>query len=411
MNQMIELFLVIYLTSGTIKSFINFLDIQLPVDFTLLVAIAILVLVLKKNYKLHARFSQYYPMFAILVFYLWILFSLFYTSSKIYSFNKTLLFATNLIPIIVISIIDRFDIRLFFKYFIAFSIIYYIAYLPLLLTDLKYLTLLNQNIEEYAGSLYLTIGETLGASLVIISSNKEIFKSSRTRALVILMSIIGLLQIGARGPILFSFIVLLIQFIYKKIKENKIFVINKSNIRYLIIIIVSFFLLYFLVPSFHATIARTTYRLQLIIAGLSNSGSYGASIDARIRMYGDSERILQRLGWQTIIGSGIGSYGIEAYGIDYRAYPHNVFLEIFVELGAIGLILFIVFLAITLIIGKKDRSSMQYVLIYMFLNILKSSSLVDIRLLFILIMLHWYQKNAINQDIFETSKCKQASMN
>jgi len=392
---MIELLLVIYLTSGTIKSFIDFLKIHVSVDITLLTSVILLFLIFKNRHKLSTEPSQYYPLFMILQFYCWMMFSLFYTSSKIYSYDKTFLFATNIVPIIVMNIIDRFDVRSFLKYFVICSLVYYVAYLPILLADLKFFSIANISVfevDEYAGSLYLTIGEMLGASILILSTHKELFESSKKRLFILLVSVIGLLQMGARGPIVFVVVVLLTRVIWNKVKENSIFRINKSNIKYVVMLILAFLTLYLMVPSFKTTISRTIARFSVVGSGLSGSRSYGASIDARIIMYGDSKRILQKLGWQSIIGSGIGSYGVEAYGLDFRAYPHNVFLEIFVEMGAIGFIIFMIFLAATLIPGERNKSNMQYILFYMFLNIMKSSSLVDIRLLFMFLMIHWYEK-------------------
>jgi hypothetical protein len=82
-----------------------------------------------------------------------------------------------------------------------------------------------------------------------------------------------------------------------------------------------------------------------------------------------------------LFGSGIGSFGVLYEGIDGRQYPHNVILEISFELGIIGVILFIILL---LLYFKKLRHNLNFVLIYLFLflNSLKSYSLVDSRVMF-----------------------------
>jgi O-antigen ligase len=82
-----------------------------------------------------------------------------------------------------------------------------------------------------------------------------------------------------------------------------------------------------------------------------------------------------------LFGLGIGSFGILYEGVDERNYPHNVILEIWFELGMIGIILFILLLFLYF---KKIRNRLNFVLIflYLLLNSLKSYSLVDLRIMF-----------------------------
>ena len=109
-----------------------------------------------------------------------------------------------------------------------------------------------------------------------------------------------------------------------------------------------------------------------------------------------------------LLGSGVGSYPIiMGYG-DVRSYPHNIFLEIMVELGSIGLFLF----AMLLFVGFRSLGHLRTVrndpirLIILMLftftmgGALISGDLHDNRLLFMVIGLMAFQnKSAINPAV------------
>jgi len=396
--EIIEFLFVIYLTSGLIKSYINVLNIKLPIDLTLLsTLILIFAMVAKRNFKFTSNIAQYQPIILISLFFIVIIISLSYTSSKIYSISKTFLFLTNLVPIILLSISKRFNVNKFLKYFIILSILYFISYLPILILSLNSPSSILPGLELLAGSLYLTIGEMLGASVIIIISNKNVFKSFNMNIIFLFLSVLCLMQTGARGPILGVIIVLLIYWIKENLQKKGLN-IKKSYIKLIIVFLTLIIILYFIVPEIKVTIDRTIARSSLLISGLTGGDGFGTSGDARISMYYDSLNIMKKLDWRVIFGSGIGSYGIEAYGIDFRAYPHNVLLEIFLELGGIGFIIFIWFLIVSLATGKRKCGTMGYILLYMLINAMKSSSLVDIRIIFMFIMIQWYQKYLQNEN-------------
>ena len=393
--EVIELLFVIYLTSGLIKSYINVFNINLPIDFTILTTlILIFAMIAKRNFRFTSNIAQYQPIIIISIFFMVIIISLSYTSSKIYSISKTFLFLTNIIPIVLLSISRNFNVNKFLKYFIILTLLYFIFYLPILILSLNSQINLMQNLNLLAGSLYLTIGEMLGASIIIIISNKNVFGDKKIDIIFLFLSILALIQTGARGPILAVIIVLLIYGIKKYFIRQKLN-IKKSYIKIIIIFLALILILYFKVPEIKITIDRTIARSSLLINGLREGSGLGDSGDSRIKMYYDSFNIMKKLGWRVIIGSGIGSYGVEAYGIDFRAYPHNVLLEIFLELGGVGFIIFICFLIVSLATGKGKYGTMGYILLYMLINVMKSSSLVDIRTIFMFIMIQWYQKNII----------------
>jgi O-antigen ligase len=92
-----------------------------------------------------------------------------------------------------------------------------------------------------------------------------------------------------------------------------------------------------------------------------------------------------------IFGNGIGSYGYVTGGGDIRAYPHNMFLELFCEQGLIGMILGIIVIIIPFQLGFRQIrllkgtqhgiTAMTFFLIFFvsFIDAMKSGDLSDNR--------------------------------
>lgn len=91
---------------------------------------------------------------------------------------------------------------------------------------------------------------------------------------------------------------------------------------------------------------------------------------------------IEKINQHPIFGYGIGSFGLEYNGIDEKDYPHNFFLEVWFELGFIPLVIIILFFygiyRHILVIRCYWCLAVYF---YFFFNILKSDSLIDIRLL------------------------------
>jgi hypothetical protein len=84
-----------------------------------------------------------------------------------------------------------------------------------------------------------------------------------------------------------------------------------------------------------------------------------------------------------LIGHGFGSFNLIKYGKDGRGYPHNIFLEVLFELGAIGVLLALAFFVTSLHRAYRNGHYLFLMAILFFLlNTMKSYSVVDLRLLF-----------------------------
>ena len=133
---------------------------------------------------------------------------------------------------------------------------------------------------------------------------------------------------------------------------------------------------YYLIDRYALLLERSISRLMML---LDPKGS--ESIVERITQVSYSfDRIFENAG-NFLFGLGIGSFGILYEGVDERSYPHNVMLEIWFELGLLGILLFILLL---LVYFKKIRLRFNFILIfiYLLLNSLKSYSLIDLRIMF-----------------------------
>jgi hypothetical protein len=76
----------------------------------------------------------------------------------------------------------------------------------------------------------------------------------------------------------------------------------------------------------------------------------GGSVYARVDYFDVSIGIIEKTGGAI---NGIGSWPLLVEGVDRRAYPHNVFLEVGVEQGLPGLILFLFFLTAVFLSGLR----------------------------------------------------------
>lgn len=389
-----EVLFVAFLLSGQIKSFLNFFGIELPVDLTLISAVLVLCILVYKLYmgeKLITREISFWGIGLLLLFYAWLIFSLFYTSSDQYSRDKAFYFVLNVLAFSIPFLIRGFDIQKFVRFFTWGVLLLTISFLPFLFLMGK--VYLSSEFGEYSAisGLYLSLSSYLGLLLILyLTSEEAIFKSkSRDRFLIITILVLMLL-LGARGPLLFALMVFAIYYV-SRIKSIRLAIGNKTMKA---LVLGSLFLVVavVLMAQFDATqtlLTRTFGRFYSLIVAVFSGGSADASssVTVRIELYKNAIDGIFAGFPQSIFGYGVGSFGIETFGEDMRLYPHNMILEIWFELGLIGLLIFAGWLVYLL--SKTLRLEYRYIsswlLVYVFLNLMKSSSLVDIRTEFALI--------------------------
>jgi O-antigen ligase len=374
-----EILYIIFLLSGIIKMFILYFKIPMPVDFTLLSAALLLFLLFKDFIKYgFVRYINRYVLNAfnlLLILFIVIIFSIYYTSSNQYVYVKTIQYITVLLSAAFPFLVYKFSIQRFYKYSVILITLITVLYVPLFLkANMLFMTHYNLFENSPLGIIhggYLTVGYIIGIALIILLY-KDIY-IKEYRILLFIFLFVALLTTGARGPLIFL-ILILIFYIYTR---KSIFL--KINIKTFLIVgmlfaIVIPFLMnkYDFSDLFDRTFSRLT---ALEVAKKDSAANDRLKRISYVISKIDTEHILQ--------GYGFGSFGIEYTGHDIRTYPHNIILEILFELGLIGLAVYLlyIFLIIKKIYYHKDALSIV-LFIYLFLNSLKSLSLTDSRIMF-----------------------------
>jgi O-antigen ligase len=379
---MIELIYSLFLLSGLVKAFLQFYAAGLMVvDFTLLCALFLLaayILQFSRNFffknTIYLVKSSRAVIFILFGFYLWMLVTLIYTASPGYSYIKVFMFLSNLVAVLIPFIYKGFNPKRFFHLFAYMGsglIFLYTALFPSIYTsylkDIEYRDMVTR---------YLDIGYLAGLIILIVAFVCPQMKKF-IKLLLIGINAWTLLVSAARGPLLFLVLVLFIRFAVSFVSFMKSWRLNFKSIFYMI---AGVGLLgtaaYYLIDRYALLLERSITRLLML---LDPEGS--ESVLERITQVSFSfDKIFENAG-NFLFGLGIGSFGILYEGVDERSYPHNAMLEIWFELGLLGIILFILLL---LVYFKKIRFRLNLVLIfiYLLLNSLKSYSLIDLRIMF-----------------------------
>lgn len=216
-------------------------------------------------------------------------------------------------------------------------------------------------------SNYLALGYTIGMGLLI--STVCVFFSEQSRfkkMLLLIMSLFFmflLFVLGGRGPLISVTISLLIPILYR----TRFILDNKPRIKkyfvFIVILLVAVVSISIYLYSKDSATATLTRILLLFEPGL------GTSAGIRAEYYLAAYRL-----WlaKPFFGHGIGSWPILIGLPDVYSYPHNLLLEIMVELGLMGLILFgfILFWALKGFIQSKYSKSISssMVILMMFIN-------------------------------------------
>jgi len=337
-------------------------------DITLVSAIILSIILVFNRKGLNSLSRETYLAISVLVLlYILIIFSLTYTSSSAYAIKKTAYFSLILLSLIIPIAVKKFDINRFILIFSLTTFLITIIYLKFLFTYVNGSLITNLSTEDIvlARGMYLTLSYSNGIIFLYYFFNKLLHNY---RFIFVFTSFILMVLAGGRGALLFVFLILVFYSMQKLVLFFKTLKIKTNTI----ISIIIFFIVVFIVSINNTELVnRTIERLSILVGGESAS--------VRIEYLNFA---LQQINDSAIFGYGIGSFGLEYTNIDLRLYPHNVFVEIWFEIGLLPLILFLVF---NLIVLKTIITSKCYwclaLYIYLFLNTLKSNSLTDLRIL------------------------------
>jgi hypothetical protein len=238
--------------------------------------------------------------------------------------------------------------------------------------------------------LYLTLATVEGlVVLVLITSPEKIFRQNIFRIFFIVISLAFLILSGARGPLLFTLLIIFFYYTFRlyrykfkrSINLNQTFKIAFIAFPFVIVSVIYGIIKFY--DKFYELLNRSIFRISLFINGLSDKKDLGESVDIRVDQIKFSFDSIFDNFKNFLLGLGFGSFGISYSGKDIRLYPHNILLEIWFELGLIGLLIFVLFLFSLFLKKWKDKRFITgFIILYIIMNMLKSSSIVDIRIFF-----------------------------
>ena len=374
----LELLLILYVLSGYIKVFFITYNFSIGIDITLLLALILVFNVfLSKKIILKYFFTS---IVLFLVFFIWMIITIIYSTSNEYLFNKIFLFSTNIVAFLIpLLLFSKIEIKSLLNKFVLISTPLGIWFIAFILPKMYFNEIYNN-----ASQAYLTVSLFSGMNILILLLLKvKLFKNSYINLLFIILNIAVLILSGGRGGLVLAFLVLTIFGFFKlKLKLKQLKLILKS----ISLIILFGFIIGNLIrqTEYVELFERSIRRLELLTE-FNGINSGGNSVEVRVGMLNFSYDKIVHSPTSLLFGYGIGSFWYEYTGIDGRGYPHNLVLEILFELGLIGLLIFIIFSGVTL--KHFKYTALSWIVFYLLLNSLKSSSLVDLRILFFMFSL------------------------
>lgn len=386
-----NILLWLFITSGPIKTFFDFLQTPFNWTFTIfiLVVIDITLNIFWRREKIILNKEKLLMSGFLTIMYLIIVSSLLYTKSPHFSFEKTLFFSINVLYFIYPLFITKIDLELLHKLFLY-------IFLPIVLwfiiSKALYFTPYNKGNRLIGITFYevrrnyLGLGMGLGLLVILQVYLKKSF-------VLISLTMIFLFGLAARGALIFLLVTLLIWKFKSLLNRILRFKLKKKILKTLTFVFL--FVQIIIIYQYEKLIGFLSVGL------LRFQSLFEISTDES--MLGRVDMLIYTM--ETIFGSittfffgkGIGSFGILYTGEDSRQYPHNVFLEVWFELGIFFLILFVIFIVFPFLLKRK--TIFKVFIFYFLLNALKSGDLPGLWLLFFFIGLLVFNPEFKNENI------------
>ena len=404
----IEFYLILFLLSGMFKNLLfsiygNNIKIPLTIIFGILL---ILMIYIKDIYNLKRLKEEYKSFIFLLLFFVWSLFSISYSSSENYVWYKLLGLGTNFLAFFGVLIMKEISLKRFTKYFSYFTYFFSLIFFVINPNSISKNFIFHEYFNEiYIQGWYLVLGQFLIVNMLLIFSFSE--KKKIIYNLLISFNIICLL--GGRFPIVLALIVFFIISIYliqKKYLTKKLLM---QFFKSLTIIILINSVLNLSSKTYRSLLLRSVYRFEVLSSSfndlnfLNDQENYQESLNQENNSF--NKRLEYLLFSKTkifenksslILGYGLGSFSNEYDQTDRRLYPHNIIVEIVFELGLIGLLLALAFLISNSSSYKGFFTNLALLAaLTLLINSMKSSSIVDLRLLFALLAISIFHFNKL----------------
>lgn len=351
----------LFLLVGIIKGFTQ----NFPIDFTLLIFIltsfAMLYKLINKQYKIDL--INKYVLF-LFYFVLMLIISNLYTKSPNYGSIKTLTFSVfnSFLFLGGISIGLTKNSRMKFLKILHFIIfIYSIIYVYLLkdMIGMNFDALAEYNIRLSIMGNPIGVGRIFSIlplmSIIFLFYETQNYKKIY-HYLSIILGLAITIATNSRGPFLALIIsILFYLFFFAKIKKTKV-------INYLILISMLVVGIFTLLPETFISRYKLMGKAEVDIK--EKNVVLVNTFKTRENYINQSIKYLKNNPSESIFGIGAGGFSFIRLGSDEKLYPHNIFVEILLELGLVGLLLFILpfmFLLKDFILTKRKMDQNEYI--------------------------------------------------
>ena len=382
-----ELGFALFLLIGVLKNITT----QFPVDLTLLLFIVTCISMVWKfiQNKLQCDITNKYFL-SVVGFTLLVIIGYFYTKSP----HAGLLKASRYVVFNMFLFIGGLSIgytknhsEKFIKILFVLLLIYSLIYIYF------FKDVIGMNIQELAEYhlRFTLIGNPIGVgrifSVLVIISLIYFLHKKKIRIVFIIGLILGLLitlATNSRGPLVALLLTLFIYlYLFSGIKKSRLLSIT-------IAFVILFIILLSVLPK--NFVSRYTFGLSKEIHVSETEVKFFSTSQEREMYLKQAIDYLSEHPERLLLGTGTGSFSYISKHIDDRLYPHNIFVEIILEFGILGLLLFIfpfIFLLIDFIQNKRTFTRVQFVnisiwislTILFFINAQVSGDINDNRLL------------------------------
>lgn len=361
--------LVLFAYSGMLK-WIPFF----PVDPTILFGICLIIILSIEGAIGIRRISKNaeFAIYSTLAFFSWYLFTAVYTTSDDFWMYKALTLGLSVLAFV--APIVCFKTEAHFLYFDRALVM--LAILSITIVLGFYLTgnvefLIRQGFDKQVTKIpnYLALSTAIGLGTLLCLAKPTFVNIS-----VAVCGLAALLVLGARGPILFTVLMMFMgYFLYARTRHLMRFGFAKYAL-----VITAMFTAFF----WWSGAGRGWQRFS---AMLTDDGALMQGL--RVSEFSTAWGII---GDSPLLGVGLGGYGLAAYGTDENSYPHNLFLEAFAEAGILGLVLMTVSILMVIdlaLSGRRLRRGATYFVlaVFLLLNYSKSGGFIGSRDLYMLL--------------------------
>ncbi|MEZ5339054.1 MAG: O-antigen ligase family protein [bacterium] len=330
-----ETTLVLFLFAGVYKEDLRFAWIpgDLTVNAFLLSFITGLYLLVRRGVVLRREGMMITGLGLLLV--VWAFISYLWSPSLNYSLRKiALLGSLTLWPLASFAIVVASERRRLLRFFtVLFIFSMWIGLESAFALAMAALKGIRGFITTSLSTNYLGLGRVIGPGAVVLVSVYFGFLHRAWQkvlgALLILFYALLMLGIGSRGPFLAMFAACLLVVLISIRPARNIRVITARLLTVMLGLSLMLGIVFFYMSS-GAELPRTINRLQ-------KAQEEGFSGSTRFSGYSTTWMLLEE---SPLWGRGVGSWPVVTGRGDIRAYPHNIFLEVFFELGLVGLLLF-----------------------------------------------------------------------